>query len=56
VHIGSQLNILNYESSRISKKTLRKLQDHQTQGRYPGDLHQRPPQAAAGLIHRILTD
>jgi hypothetical protein len=31
--------ILEYESSRICKKTLRKLQDHSAQGRHPCDLH-----------------
>jgi hypothetical protein len=40
---------MNYESSRISEKALRKLQSRPAQGRRPHHLQQRPPQAAAGL-------
>jgi hypothetical protein len=42
---------LNNESSRISQKTLRKLQNHPAQGRHPGHLQQQTPQATARIIY-----
>jgi hypothetical protein len=42
-----------YESPSISKKALRELQNYSPQRHHPRHLHQRPPQAAAGLTIRF---
>ncbi len=43
-------NDLENESSRISKKTLRKLQNRAAQRRHPCHLHEQAPQTTARLI------
>jgi hypothetical protein len=42
---------LKNESSRISQKALRKLQDHPAQGRHSGHLQQQTAQATARIIY-----
>jgi hypothetical protein len=44
----------SYESSRISKEALRKLQNHPAQRRHPGHLQQQTPQTAAGVADGVM--
>jgi hypothetical protein len=47
----SKNSVLKNESSRISQKALRKLQDHPAQRHHPGHLQQQTPQATARIIY-----
>ena len=47
--VGLEKRLNLYESARINQKTVRKLQNCQAQGYYPGDMLESAPQAAPGL-------